>query len=141
MAVTYLVDKSAWEQLRYPAARASFARLAQQGAIATCPVIAAEMLFSARNHERLQMRRRQLETLVWLESNEHAAERMLGVQQDLAKRGQHRSVGVVDLLVAATAEANWATVLHYDSDFERIAEITGQPHEWIVPRGRGHKTR
>jgi len=31
-------------------------------------------------------------------------------------------------------------VIHYDSDFERIAEITGQPHEWIVPRGEGHSS-
>ena len=48
---------------------------------------------------------------------------------------------MVDLLVAATAEAHWATVLHYDSDIEPIADDTGQPHEWIVPRGRGHKLR
>lgn len=43
--------------------------------------------------------------------------------------------------MAATAEAHWATVLHYDSDIEPIADDTGQPHEWIVPRGRGHKLR
>jgi predicted nucleic acid-binding protein len=73
--------------------------------------------------------------------NDDAAHRMLGVQQDLAKRGHHRSIGVVDLMVAATAEAHRATVLHYDSDFERIAEITGQPHEWIVARGKGHRLR
>ena len=27
------------------------------------------------------------------------------------------------------------TVLHYDADFDLIAEITGQPTEWVVPRG------
>jgi hypothetical protein len=26
-------------------------------------------------------------------------------------------------------------VLHYDSDFDRIASITNQPTRWIVPRG------
>lgn len=26
-------------------------------------------------------------------------------------------------------------VLHYDADFERIAAVTGQPNEWVVPRG------
>ncbi|MEN8114006.1 MAG: hypothetical protein ABFS21_06425 [Actinomycetota bacterium] len=26
-------------------------------------------------------------------------------------------------------------VLHYDHDFEAIAEVTGQSTEWIVPRG------
>lgn len=37
-----------------------------------------------------------------------------------------------------TARAASAVVLHYDSDYERIAEVTGQPQEWIVPRGTGH---
>jgi len=27
------------------------------------------------------------------------------------------------------------SVLHYDADFELIAEVTGQPVEWVVPRG------
>jgi hypothetical protein len=26
-------------------------------------------------------------------------------------------------------------VLHYDADFERIAAITGQAVEWVVPAG------
>jgi predicted nucleic acid-binding protein len=135
----YLVDKSAWEQLRYDqAARDRFTHLFMTNEIATCPLIAAELLYSARRHDELQSWRRRLESLLWLESNDDAAHRMLGVQQDLAKRGHHRRVGVMDLMVAATAEAHWATVLHYDSDFEHIAAITGQPQEWIVPRGTGH---
>jgi hypothetical protein len=27
------------------------------------------------------------------------------------------------------------SVLHYDADFELVAGITGQPAEWVVPRG------
>ena len=56
------------------------------------------------------------------------------VQAELVDRGQHRSAGLADLLIAATAEMG-AHVLHYDADFDLIAEITGQPCEWIVPRG------
>jgi hypothetical protein len=26
-------------------------------------------------------------------------------------------------------------VLHYDADYDRIAEITGQPVEWVAERG------
>jgi len=26
-------------------------------------------------------------------------------------------------------------VLHYDRDFDLIAEVTGQPVEWVVPYG------
>jgi hypothetical protein len=26
-------------------------------------------------------------------------------------------------------------VLHYDDDYDRIAAVTGQPAQWVVPRG------
>jgi hypothetical protein len=26
-------------------------------------------------------------------------------------------------------------VVHYNKDFDLIAEVTGQPSEWIVPKG------
>lgn len=42
---------------------------------------------------------------------------------------------VPDLLIAAAAEARGLTVLHYDADFDRIAAITGQPCQWVVPAG------
>ena len=40
-----------------------------------------------------------------------------------------------DLLVAAAAEKEGLTVLHYDSEYDTIAAVTGQPVEWVVPRG------
>ena len=38
--------------------------------------------------------------------------------------------------VAAVAECNGLTLLHYDSDFDTIAEVTGQDTRWVVPRGQ-----
>ncbi|MEU3601102.1 hypothetical protein ABZ714_20640 [Streptomyces sp. NPDC006798] len=38
-------------------------------------------------------------------------------------------------MVAATAEPNRRIDLHYDSDFDRIADNTGRPAEWVVPPG------
>jgi predicted nucleic acid-binding protein len=40
-----------------------------------------------------------------------------------------------DLIVAAAAELHRATVLHYDADYDRIAAVTGQPTEWVIPNG------
>jgi hypothetical protein len=37
----------------------------------------------------------------------------------------------------APAENAGLTVLHYDADYERIAELTCQAQRWIVPRQRG----
>lgn len=40
-----------------------------------------------------------------------------------------------DLIIAAAAEAAGLVLLHYDSDFEIIAQVTRQPAEWVVKRG------
>lgn len=46
-----------------------------------------------------------------------------------------RTVPLPELLIAAVAETNAVAVLHYDADYDRIAEITSQPTYWVVPRG------
>ena len=48
---------------------------------------------------------------------------------------QHRNFRLPDLIIAAAAECNGATVLHYDADYERIAKITQQPTEWVADMG------
>jgi predicted nucleic acid-binding protein len=67
--------------------------------------------------------------------DEECVVRALAIQALLAERSQHRGVSVPDLLVAACAERAGLILLHYDSDFDRIAEFTGQPTRWVVPRG------
>ena len=46
-----------------------------------------------------------------------------------------RAVGLPDLLIAAVAEREHVTVVHYDGDYELIAQVTRQPVQWMVPRG------
>jgi predicted nucleic acid-binding protein len=136
MAVArYLPDKSVWARLRHPAVRAVVAPLADRGLIGTCPVIDLEILYSARTgqeHERFRAQRHAFE---YFPLTDEIAQRAIEVQGLLAQRSQHRSVSIPDLLIAATAERYALTVLHYDGDYERVAEITGQPAEWVVPRG------
>jgi predicted nucleic acid-binding protein len=55
------------------------------------------------------------------------------VQELLTRKGQHRSAGAVDLVVAATAELQGLTLLHRDRDFDCIAAVTGQPLQWYGP--------
>jgi predicted nucleic acid-binding protein len=44
-------------------------------------------------------------------------------------------VKIGDLILAAAAERGGLVILHYDRDFDRIAHVTNQPAEWIVPCG------
>ena len=53
----------------------------------------------------------------------------------LAFRSAQRGAKIADLLIAAAAEAAGLVVLHYDHDFDLIADVTGQRTEWIVPAG------
>lgn len=66
------------------------------------------------------------------ERSEDAAAR---IQAALAERSQHRGPGPIDLLIAAIADVNGATLLHYDRHFDAIARVTGQPMEWLARRG------
>ncbi len=42
---------------------------------------------------------------------------------------------MADLVISAVAERYRVTVLHYDGDFDRVAAVTGQSTEWVVPAG------
>ena len=139
MAVTrrYLADKSALEQRRHsPAARALLELLLTEGALASCHITALEVMYSARNGNDYRTLRADIDALPWLPCDEAAMDRAMAVQGLLAERGQHR-LPLPDLMIAATAERHDATVLHYDGDFDLIADVTDQPTQWIVERGTG----
>jgi len=44
-------------------------------------------------------------------------------------------VKIGDLIIAAAAERSGLVILHYDRDFDRIAEVTGQPVDWVAAPG------
>lgn len=133
----FLTDKSALEQRRHSTeARDLLQRLLVDGALASCHVVALEVLYSARNLADYDTLLADIRALPWLEVTTKAMDRALEVQHLLAERGKHR-LPIPDLILAATAEEHGATVLHYDHDFDLIAGVTGQATRWIVPRGRG----
>ena len=137
MAVArFLADKSALARLSHEAVADRLRPLLEAGLVATCAVVELEVLFSTRNHdeyETVQSDRRS--GYEWLPMPDEVWDRALEVQQELSRTGRLRSAKIPDLLVAATAERHGVTVVHYDTDFDRIAEITGQPAEWVVPAG------
>ncbi len=110
--------------------------LIESGRLGVCPITELELLYIARNAEhRLKI----LESLgtyyAWVVMPDKVFQRARQVQEVLTGRGQHRSAGPVDLLVAATAELTSRTLLHYDRDFETVAQATGQAARWLAPPG------
>ena len=130
----YLADKSALARITHAAVDERLAPLILDGQIATCPIVDLEVLYSARSFDHYEEVRSERMALRSFPMTEQIAVRALEVQRRLARHGHHR-VPLPDLLIAATAEINSVAVIHYDSDYDLIANVTGQPAEWVVPRG------
>ena len=132
-----LADKSALEQVRHSSsATAVVEALARAGTLASCEIVALEVLYSTRNRAEYVQTSARLRDQAWLSVDADCTARALEVQELLARRGQHR-LPIPDLLLAATAEVHGATLLHHDRDFDRIAAVTKQSTRWIVPAGSG----
>lgn len=133
---THLVDSSVLARLGKEAVAAVVEPLILDGALATCAVIDLEVLFSVRSGAEHRVERADLELRFGqVPIDRRVLDRAIDVQGLLADRGQHRGASIIDLVIAAAAEHAGLIVLHYDSDFELIASVTGQPTEWVVPKG------
>jgi predicted nucleic acid-binding protein len=132
---THLADKSVWARLTKPAVRDALAPMVERALVGTCAIIDLEILYSARTGNEHQHHRTGRAAFEYFPMTDEIAQRALEVQGLLAQTAQHRSVSIPDLLIAATAERHGLTVLHYDGDYQRIATLTGQPVQWIVPAG------
>jgi predicted nucleic acid-binding protein len=132
----YLADTSALARLHRPVVEAALGRLIEAGEVAICGPIELELLRSARGRREYDERRSDLRLgFEYLPAPDEVWQRASDVQAALALQGAHRAASIPDLLVAAVAERHGVTVLHYDADYELIAKVTGQPCEWVVPRG------
>ena len=122
-------------RLSKPLVAAAFALRAAQGSVGLCAPVVFELGYSARNHDDYLALTERLHAFSMVPVTDADQRRSLEIQQALSSTGRHRALSLVDALVAATAEARRLTVLHYDTDFELVADITGQQQEWIVARG------
>jgi predicted nucleic acid-binding protein len=136
VAPGYLADKSALARLRYPAVSAMLSPLILAGEVATCSLIELEVLYSARSYDDLTVTRATRSLAFPLIPMAQADfDRAIEIMEELARRGLHRAVGIPDLLIAAVAERAELSVIHYDPDYDQVAAVTGQPMQWVVPRG------
>jgi predicted nucleic acid-binding protein len=131
-AAQFLIDTSALARLMRPGAESfGWDQAAAAGLIAVCPITELEFTYSARSAAEREQAIRDMQCLFgWVPVHDHAYSRAWEVQYGLTGKGQHRSAGPVDLVVAATAELHGLTLLHSDHDFDVIAGVTGQPHRW-----------
>jgi predicted nucleic acid-binding protein len=97
--------------------------------------VTLELLDSARDRADYRVLATDLAHLNHLPVDRRAEHSALQTQAALAQRGEHWGPTPIDLLIAAVAATNNATLLHYDGHFDVIARVTGQPAEWLARRG------
>jgi predicted nucleic acid-binding protein len=131
----YLGDISALARLSQPAVAARLVPLLESGLVARCTPTDLEAGYSSSSPAGHRALRAQRAAWPFAPMDQPVLDRAVAVQDALAARSQQRGVKIADLLIAAAAEAAGLVVLHYDRDFELIAEVTRQPVEWIVPAG------
>ena len=130
----YLVDTSVFVRIEIPEVGDRLEALAMAGKVWTCRAIDLELTYAARSRDvakTIDHRRAFPEAAI----TAAVMDRALRVAALMAARGLHRRAKPIDLMIAAAAEACGLCVLHYDDDYERIAQITQQPVEWIARRG------
>jgi predicted nucleic acid-binding protein len=133
----YLADTSVWNRSRLPQVKTRWEELIVRDEIVVCDQVVLEVLFSAQSAKEYDLGALNFSGFDQAVMDTQTYGRAREIQQRLAHVGglHHRSVTIADLLIAAAAEFKGVTVLHYDEDFDRIADITGQPTEWVAPRG------
>lgn len=133
---THLADTSALARLRHPTVAAALIPLIDAGLVGTCGVIEFELGWATRSSAEFDELRDDRDLgYEWLATHDEDWRRALEVQATLWRTGRIRAVGFPDLLIAAVAEREGVTLLHYHSDYDLIAQVTRQPAQWVVPRG------
>lgn len=134
MALTHLFDTSVLTRLSHDSVRSAAAALVTAGRAARAGISDLEIGFSARNIEEWERLTSSINELRLVETTAEHVRSARRTQRLLAERGL-RGRPIPDLLIAAAADTEQLTLLHYDADFDLIASVTGQRCEWVVPRG------
>jgi predicted nucleic acid-binding protein len=135
--VRFLLDTSALVRvLRNPSAREGWEPQIVAGLVAVCPIVELEVLYTARSKADREKTLGLLNTaFAWVPMPERVFARAAEAQAALTAQGAHRSASAVDLLVAAAAELQGLTLVHYDHDFDQVTAVTGQTALWLAPPG------
>jgi len=131
----YLGDTSALARRGQSLVADRLVPLLESGLVARCTPTDLEAGFSSTSPVSHRAMREERSAWPFVEMTQQTLDRAVAVQDALAERSQQRGAKIADLLIAAAAEATGLVVLHYDHDFDLIAEITGQATQWILPAG------
>jgi predicted nucleic acid-binding protein len=125
-------DTSAWNRQHEPAVLSRWLASARANRLAVCPVVALELLASARDETAFAELDRTLGALPAAPVTRSAGAAALGASREL--RGERR-IPAADYLIAAAAAGCGAGVLHYDRHFDPLCRVLGIESVWVAEPG------
>jgi predicted nucleic acid-binding protein len=138
----YLIDNSVLQRLpRSSEVQAAVAEILDaEDELCCCALTLDEFAFSARSTAEHEEGSRRLRTsFLYLPASPTTDQIVIDIRTALWNAGKGRAAGVIDVAIAALAVVSSAVILHYDSDFDHIAEVHPEVRaQWVVPRGSIH---
>ncbi len=125
-------DTSAWNRQRDPMVAIRWQATLATGMLVSCPVVALELLASARDEEAFRDLDRALSTMPQAPVTRTVCDRAIGASRELAG---DRRLPAADYLIAAAAAERGLGVLHYDRHFEPLCRVLGISSVPIASRG------
>jgi predicted nucleic acid-binding protein len=131
-----LIDTSAFARAHHPDVRAAWRRAVIEDRLRLAPPVRMEILYTARDGAAFDALAEQLSAL----RPAPLTSAVLRAAEDAMRTLAHRSAGsqrlpLVDYLVAAAAQELGAAVIHYDRDYDTLAEVMEFESVWLAPAG------
>jgi predicted nucleic acid-binding protein len=126
-------DTSAWNRQRATDdVSARWRKTLADGVLTVCPVVALELLASARDEPAFRRLDAALASLPQAPVTRAGCAAALAASREL---GGTRRLPAADYLIAAAAAERGAAVLHYDRHFEPLCQALGVESIWLAEPG------
>lgn len=131
-----LVDTSAWARAGHPVTRDRWVAALLDDRMRLSPLVRSEILFSARDGDEFDRLAEQLGSIRAAPLGSSVIRAAETAMRALARRsaGAQR-LPIVDYMLAAAAQELGAAVLHYDRDYDTLAEVLEFESIWLAPAG------
>lgn len=135
-ALPLVVDTSAWSRAHHPQVREPWTHALRADRVRISALVRFEILLTALDGQSFDTLAERLSAL----RPAPLTGAVLRAAQDAMRALSHRSAGaqrlpIVDYLAAAAAQEIGGAVLHYDSDYDTLAEIMEFESIWLAPAG------
>lgn len=129
-----VIDTSAFARASHPGVRGRWQEALREDRLRLAPPARMEILLTARDGATFDS----LATRLSAVRPAPLTSSVLRAAEDAMRTLAHRSAGsqrlpVIDYLIAAAAQAMGAAVIHYDRDYDTLAEVMAFESVWLAP--------